>query len=76
MDNKTLRRPYAAPSAEIICLAPGEAIAASWKWDKERDPGNWNSNKWGFDIFSQTISATGFAQWLDDATETENPELK
>jgi len=75
MDNKTLRRPYAAPSAEIICLAPHEAVAASWKWDKG-DPGNWNANPWGIKLSGVNISATGIAQWLDDATEPQNPELK
>ena len=78
MNNIINRHPYAAPSAELICLVPGAPIA-SWKWNDGSDPGNWTSNKWGFDIFDKSlnISVTGVAEWLDDSTTNpQNPDLK
>lgn len=70
MKTENLRRPYAAPTAELIRLAPAAPIASnnSWTWgDKSNKPtgGKWNAtNHWGesFDIFDNA-SVTGIATW-------------
>jgi len=63
MDNNIKRRLYAAPSAELICLAPAAPIA-SWKWDGT-GRGKWNQNNWGSPIANlfENASATGIAEW-------------
>jgi len=74
MNNTMKRRPYAAPAAELICLAPAAPIATgngSWTWgDKNSKPsgGKWNdTNHWGasFDIFANA-SVTGIATWTGE----------
>ena len=66
MKTETLRRPYAAPVAELICLAPTAPIA-SWKWNEIN--GKWSQNRWGgptdVDLF-KVASVTGVATWGDE----------
>ena len=76
MKTKTLRRPYAAPNAELICLAPATPIANSWTWKKKGEldssvNGKWNQNHWGtsLDIFGNA-SVTGIAEWGVDELDS------
>ena len=67
MKTKNLRRPYAAPSAELIALVPSAPIASNnWTWNDKDDNGKWNQNHMGIDIFKLNVSATGFAEWVGD----------
>ena len=64
MKEDILRRPYAAPEAELICLAPSEEIASSgWQpWFQQGDAW-WGLNSWGKTPEDASITA-GFT-WLD-----------
>jgi len=68
MKTENLRRPYTAPTAELVCLAPGAPIA-SWKWTPERTWTSTNTNKWGTSTF--VASVTGIATWLGDDLLTD-----
>ena len=81
MNNKTTRRTYAVPEAELICLAPTEEIASNkpgWQpWFQQGDEW-WALNKWGASPTGVSITA-GYT-WLDvlneEKTEYEkNSEL-
>ena len=65
MNTKTMRRPYAAPEAELICLAPTEEIASSNKWQPWFQQGDewWALNKWG--ATPKGVSITAGYTWLD-----------
>ena len=76
MKTETLRRPYAAPAAELICLVPGESVATnSWQWDSGNNNNKWDQNHMGIDVFGLGGSAIGFGKWtgtneLDDEQNT------
>jgi len=64
------RRSYAAPSAELVCLAPSAPVA-SWKWSGGSGNSKWNSNTnhWfgaGLDPSKLAGSVIGIAEWIDD----------
>lgn len=68
---KMTRRPYAAPSAELVCLIPGAPIATSsgpnWQWDSTGG-GNWGLNSWGVpdaENLLNNASVTGVVKWID-----------
>ena len=65
MNNKNTRRPYAAPEAELICLAPTEAIASSAGWQPWFEQGDewWALNRWGKKTTG--VSITSGYTWLD-----------
>lgn len=72
MNTNTMRRPYAAPSAELICFVPDVPVA-SWIWQggSTSDISN-GVNHWG--IKGLQASVTGVIRWLDG--NEENPDLK
>jgi len=71
MKNKNLRRPYAAPNAELVCLVPVTPIASdgkkNWQWGGSGD-NKWKQNSWGVDFNSilQKASVTGLMEWVDE----------
>ena len=71
MNTNTLRRPYAAPNAELICLAPASAIANTWTWNPESKNDKWGNNKWGVQFNLNAVSATGIAEWAVDELESD-----
>jgi len=74
MKNTMKRRPYEAPNAELICLAPSAPVA-SWKW-QDSDKRTWHTNSWSSlseDLNLDLASVTGVGEWLDGL---ENPDLK
>ena len=76
MNNDMMRRPYAAPKVEVICLAPSEEIASWQPWFQQGDAW-WGLNSWGKKPDAASITA-GFT-WLDvyeEETDTwSNSEL-
>lgn len=60
---KTIKKPYIAPSAELILLAPMEALAATLENDDQIA-----LNKWGFKGVIPNASVTGGKQtyWCED----------
>lgn len=60
---KTIKKPYIAPSAELILLAPLEALA-----NQTLSTGDQIAlNKWGKSVFSQASAAGGnFTYWRED----------
>ena len=75
MNTTTLRRPYVAPGAELICLAPDAPVASnkSWEWKggSKTDSGNWlTQNHWGASFTN--VSATGLMEWAEDSELSDN----
>lgn len=50
---KTVKKPYIAPSAELILLAPLEALAALWSHEDEVA-----LRQWGYKPFGPAASVT------------------
>lgn len=70
MKIEKLRRTYAAPTAEIVCLAPAAPIA-SWKWTGGSSNSKWNesSNNWfaeGVPDILGNASVTGLLTWANE----------
>ena len=63
---KTIKKPYIAPSAELILLAPMEALAATGLSDGDKIA----LNKWGYKPFGTVASVTGSNRtyWREDGT--------
>ena len=72
MNTKIMRRPYAAPNAELICLVPSAPIA-NWKWPDSSANTKWDQNRWGgpTGILNELASATGIAEWAVDELESD-----
>lgn len=69
MNNGIKRRLYAAPTAELICLAPAAPVA-TWKWEGKGSNSKWSQNSWSAngvptDLFG-LASATGIAEWAGE----------
>ena len=60
---KTIKKPYIAPAAELILLAPMEALAATLENDDQIA-----LNKWGYKPFGTVASVTGSNRtyWSED----------
>lgn len=60
---KTIKKPYIAPAAELILLAPLEALAATMEQDDQIA-----LNKWGYKGVVKNASVTGGKQtyWSED----------
>lgn len=60
---KTIKKPYIAPAAELILLAPLEALAATLENDDQIA-----LNKWGFKGVISNASVTGSNRtyWCED----------
>lgn len=60
---KTVKKPYIAPSAELILLAPMEALAATMEQDDQIA-----LNKWGYKGVVKNASVTGSNRtyWCED----------
>lgn len=63
---KTIKKPYIAPAAELILLAPLEALAATGLSDGDKIA----LNKWGYKPFGTAASVTGSNRtyWHEDGT--------
>ena len=76
MKTENLRRPYTAPTAELVCLAPSFPVASnkSWQWGSTKTH-YWDTstNKWGSSSF--VASVTGVAECLGDDLLTDE-EIK
>ena len=61
---KTVKKPYIAPAAELILLAPMEALAATGLSDGDKIA----LNKWGYKPFGTAASVTGSNRtyWAED----------
>lgn len=61
---KNVKKPYIAPSAELILLAPMEALAATGLSDGDKIA----LNKWGYKPFGTAASVTGSNRtyWAED----------
>ena len=71
---KNVKKPYIAPAAELILLAPLEALAAPSLSDEDsRALNKWGFNKWKGSVISNA-SVTGGKQtyWGDDGTIPKN----
>ena len=71
MNNNIKRRLYAAPTAELICLAPAAPIANNWTWSGGTDSNSkWNQNSWNANGVPKNLfglaSATGIAEWAGE----------
>ena len=66
---KTIKRPYIAPAAELILLAPMEALAAPVSQDDSIALNKWGFNKWKGSVIPNA-SVTGGKQtyWREDGT--------
>ena len=64
---KTIKKPYIAPAAELILLAPLEALAASMSQEDSIALNKWGFNKWKGSVISNA-SVTGGKQtyWCED----------
>lgn len=64
---KTVKKPYIAPAAELILLAPLEALAASMSQEDSIALNKWGFNKWKGSVISNA-SVTGGKQtyWRED----------
>ena len=60
---KTIKKPYIAPSAELILLAPMEALAATLENDDQIA-----LNKWGFKgvISNASVTGSNLTRWSED----------
>ena len=69
MNQNSKLRVYAAPTAQVICLAPVTPIASSekksWEWQGTSGSG-WNTNHWGVDMSGLNPSVTGIMKWVGD----------
>lgn len=63
---KTIKKPYIAPAAELILLAPLEALAAPSLTQDD----NIALNKWGYKGIVKNASVTGGKRtyWREDGT--------
>lgn len=66
---KTIKKTYIAPAAELILLAPLEALAAPLSQDDSIALNKWGFNKWKGSVISNA-SVTGGKQtyWSEDGT--------
>lgn len=66
---KTIKKPYIAPAAELILLAPLEALAAPMSQDDSIALNKWGFNKWKGSVIPNA-SVTGGKQtyWREDGT--------
>ena len=66
---KNVKKPYIAPAAELILLAPMEALAAPVSQDDSIALNKWGFNKWKGSVISNA-SVTGGKQtyWREDGT--------
>lgn len=59
-----LKKPYTAPTAELLLLAPVEAVAATTETAQENQ---WAMNKWGQKALnSASITGSNFSMWGED----------
>ena len=66
---KTIKKPYIAPAAELILLAPMEALTAPVSQDDSIALNKWGFNKWKGSVIPNA-SVTGGKQtyWREDGT--------
>ena len=66
---KTIKKTYIAPAAELILLAPMEALAAPVSQDDSIALNKWGFNKWKGSVIPNA-SVTGGKQtyWREDGT--------
>ena len=67
---KTIKKTYIAPAAELILLAPLEALAAPSLSDEDsRSLNQWGFNKWkGSVISNASVTGGKDTYWGDDGT--------
>ena len=67
---KTIKKTYIAPAAELILLAPLEALAAPSLSDEDsRALNKWGFNKWkGSVISNASVTGGKDTYWGDDGT--------
>lgn len=67
---KTIKKTYIAPAAELILLAPLEALAAPSLSDEDsRALNQWGFNKWkGSVISNASVTGGKDTYWGDDGT--------
>ena len=67
---KTMKKTYIAPAAELILLAPLEALAAPSLSDEDsRALNQWGFNKWkGSVISNASVTGGKDTYWGDDGT--------
>ena len=67
---KNVKKPYIAPAAELILLAPLEALAAPSLSDEDsRALNQWGFNKWkGSVISNASVTGGKDTYWGDDGT--------
>ena len=64
-----LKKPYTAPTAELLLLAPAEAVAAGTGTTQENQ---WAMNKWNNNkvLPSASITGSNFSMWGEDGKIT------
>ena len=63
-----LKKPYTAPAAELLLLAPAEALAATMGTAQENQ---WAMNKWGANALNTaSITGSNFSKWGEDGRST------
>ena len=66
---KTIKKTYIAPAAELILLAPLEALAAPPSQDDSIALNKWGFNKWkGSVISNASVTGGKDTYWGDDGT--------
>lgn len=66
---KTIKKPYIAPTAELILLAPLEALAASMSQDDSNALNKWGFNKWkGSVIPNASVTGSNLTRWGEDGS--------
>lgn len=65
---KNVKKPYIAPVAELILLAPLEALAATSLSDEDsRALNKWGFNKWKGSVFSNaSVTGGNLTCWGED----------
>ena len=61
---KTIKKPYIAPAAELILLAPLEALAAPTSQDDSIALRKWNFNA----VKNASITGSNLTRWSEDGT--------
>lgn len=68
---KKTTKPYIAPAAELILLAPLEALAASMSQDDSIALNKWGFNKWENHLVKNASAAGGNrTHWAEDGKKS------
>lgn len=68
---KNVKKPYIAPAAELILLAPLEALAAPMSQDDSIALNKWGFNKWkNHRVETASAAGSNLTYWGDDGKKS------